>query len=69
VIIESGKVNKAYLQIPTQSEKGELDAIEYDIENKPSRVEKLALKPRFAHGILSDSVGKWAKIEKRGLPN
>jgi hypothetical protein len=61
-------VNKAYLQVPTQSEKGELDTVEYDIENKPSRVEKLALKPRFTHSILSDSVGKRAKIEKWGLP-
>jgi len=47
-------VNKAYLRIPTIGEKGELDAIEDDIENKPSGVEELALEPRFTHGVLSD---------------
>jgi hypothetical protein len=67
-IVEAGAVNKAYLQIPTQCEKGDLDTVEYDIKDKPSRVEELALKPRFTHGILSDSVGSWAKIEKWGLP-
>jgi hypothetical protein len=66
--VEPGAVNKAYLQIPTQCEKGDLDTVEYDIKDKPSRVEELALKPRFTHGILSDSVGSWAKIEKWGLP-
>lgn len=70
--IEGSQLRVSDLQIPTQSEKGALDTVEDDIEYKPSRVEELALKPRFTHGILSDrlvnGLVEWAKIEKWGLP-